>query len=327
MRILLATDGSTNADVALNVVLHRPWEDGTVVKVITVVEPLHSRINKVIGLFGLAKTAEEAQKRLFQVCKDLMKRYKDALDEKFGAANVSAEIVEGRPREKIVEIAKEWNADVVMLGAHGHSRSESTEFLHGVVPEFVLAHAPCSVELVRLIAPRTMVTEIQRKQPVEEDKYLVALDDSECSAATLNAILARKWPAGCYFNLISIAETLTVQAYSGLGPWEGAGSEEYAELVERTTEAEHNTAEKVLADAAEKIRAAFPDAHVTAEILEGYPRDRIVSFAKEWPADLLIVGSHGRGGIAQFVLGSVSKAAAVHAPCSVLIVRAPSSKG
>lgn len=319
MRILLATDGSTNADAALNVVLYRPWPAGTVVRVITVIEPLHVRINKVVGLFGLAKTAEEAQKRLHENCLSLVNRYKQALDEKFGASNVTADVIEGRDREKITAEAKSWNADVIIMGAHG--QAESNEFLHGNVSGYVLGHAPCSVELIRFVSPATAVTEMQRNQPIEEDKYLIALDDSVHSAETLEMVLSRNFPPKSFFRVISVAEPLPFQAYSGLGPWEGAGSEEFADLVDKTIEAEKSEAEKVVSSACEKLKAKFPDATVDGELLEGYARDRILGMAQEWPADLLIVGSHGRRGITEFVIGSVSKAVAAHSPCSVLVAR------
>jgi nucleotide-binding universal stress UspA family protein len=319
MRILLATDGSTNADAALNVVLYRPWPAGTVVRVITVIEPLHDRINKVVGLFGLAQSAAEAQKRLQENCRSLVLRYTQALSAKFGAENVTADVIEGRDREKIPAEARSWKADVIIMGAHGQAASE--EFLHGNVAGYVVGHAPCSVELIRFVSPSTAITEIAREQPVEEDKYLIAVDDSEHSTETLNMVLSRKYPPKSFFKVISVAEPLPYQAYSGLGPWGGAGSEEFSELVDKTIEAEKSVAEKVVASACEKLKAAFPDATVDGEVLEGYARDRILSAARDWPADLLIVGSHGRRGITEFVLGSVSKAVAAHSPCSVLVIR------
>ena len=319
MRILLATDGSTNAEAALNVVLYRPWPAGSVVRVITVIEPLHERINKVVGLFGLAQTAAEAQKRLHENCRNLVLRYSQALSAKFGAENVTADVLEGRDRDKITNEAKSWNADVIIMGAHGHA--PAGELPHGNVSGHVLTHAPCSVELLRFVAPSTAVTEIARAQPVDEDKYLIALDDSEHSFETLNTVLSRSFPPNSFFKVISVAEPLPYQAYSGLGPWEGAGSEEFSNLVDKTIEAEKSGAEKVVANACEKLKAQFPDATVDGAVLEGYARDRILATAQEWPADLLIIGSHGRRGISEFVLGSVSKAVASHSPCSVLVVR------
>jgi len=48
-----------------------------------------------------------------------------------------------------------------------------------------------------------------------------------------------------------------------------------------------------------------------------------VKTAHEWPADLIVTGSHGRHGLGRVLLGSVAEAAIRHAPCSVLVVRAP----
>lgn len=324
MRILLATDGSANADAALEVVLYRPWEAGTEVRVICVVEPVHEKINQVIGLFGLAKTAAEAQKRLLDLSKELVDKYASALKKKFGDDKVSCSVIEGRIKESIVADAISWNAKLIIMGAHG--RNESGEFLFGSIPEYVLSHAKSSVEILRVTSPGTVVTELERQQPIEEDKYLVALDDSDCSHSTLDEILKRQWPPKPFFKVISVVEPLPFQAYSGLGPWEGAGSEEFVNLVNKTMEAEQSVAKKVVSEAVAKIKQKFADADVSGEVLEGYAKDAILSTSKDWPADLIIMGSHGRGGFMDLVLGSVSKATATHAPCSVLVVRsAPSS--
>lgn len=322
MRILLATDGSANAEAALEVVLYRPWEDGTSVHVISVLEPMHDKINHTIGFLGLGKIAEEARLKLAQSTKELVAKYTDRLVGKFGAERVSSAVVEGKIKQKIVEEAKKFNADTIVIGAHGQKEVG----LFGSTPDFVLSHASCSVEILRAASLSTMLTEIERQQPVEEDKYLVALDDSTCSEATMQTILSRKFPAKSFFKIVSVVEPLPFQAYSGLGPWEGTGSEEYVKLVNKTLDAEKEIAKKVVTEATAKIKEKFPDADVSGEVLEGYAKDQILEMAKNWPADLLIMGSHGRGGFMEFVLGSVSKASATHAPCSVLVVRPHSVK-
>ncbi len=323
MKILLATDGSANAEAALDVVLYRPWAEGSQVRVITVIEPINEKLNQVVGLFGLAKTAADARDRFIERTRDLIARYETKLKEKFGAENVSAEVLEGRVKETLVAEAVRFKADTLILGAHG--RNESAEFLFGSVPDYVLAHAKCSVEILRAASLSTMITEIEREHPVEEDKYLLALDDSHCSQETLNEVLRRKWPPKSFFKVLTVLEPLPFQAYSGLGPWEGAGSEEYVNLVNKTMEAEQAVAKKVVSDACAKLKEKFADAEVSGEVVEGYAKEQILSLAKSWPADLVILGSHGRGGFMEFVLGSVSKATASHAPCSVLVVRSPAN--
>lgn len=60
-----------------------------------------------------------------------------------------------------------------------------------------------------------------------------------------------------------------------------------------------------------------------AEFLEtGKPAFRIVEVAKNWSADLIVMGSHGRGKVQGLLLGSVSEGVLHHAPCPVLIIRA-----
>ena len=53
----------------------------------------------------------------------------------------------------------------------------------------------------------------------------------------------------------------------------------------------------------------------------GKPAGEIVKAAKEWPADLIVIGSHGRSGVTRVVLGSVAEAVMRHAPCPVVVVR------
>jgi len=53
----------------------------------------------------------------------------------------------------------------------------------------------------------------------------------------------------------------------------------------------------------------------------GLPQRLILEEAERWDADLILVGSHGRRGIERLVIGSVSEAVALHAECSVEMVR------
>lgn len=61
--------------------------------------------------------------------------------------------------------------------------------------------------------------------------------------------------------------------------------------------------------------------HVERVDLEGYPPDVLVEYGEEIGADLIVVGSRGRGDLASLVLGSTSHRVANHAGCDVLIVR------
>jgi nucleotide-binding universal stress UspA family protein len=55
----------------------------------------------------------------------------------------------------------------------------------------------------------------------------------------------------------------------------------------------------------------------------GDARLAILDAAAAWPADLIVLGSHGRSGLDRFLLGSVSEGVVRHATCSVQVVRRP----
>ncbi len=62
--------------------------------------------------------------------------------------------------------------------------------------------------------------------------------------------------------------------------------------------------------------------HVSGRFLDGLPWERIVSVAQNEPFDLVVIGTHGRTGLARLMLGSVAEKVVRHAPCSVLVARA-----
>jgi nucleotide-binding universal stress UspA family protein len=84
--------------------------------------------------------------------------------------------------------------------------------------------------------------------------------------------------------------------------------------------ADRELAERLLDEAIEDALGPSPDVEVERLLVEDAPGDGLVAAAKD--ADLLVVGSRGRGSLAAAVLGSVSHHAVQHSPCPVVIVRA-----
>jgi nucleotide-binding universal stress UspA family protein len=318
VKILLATDGSALADAALEVLLYRPWQAGAQVRVISVVEPLSERINHLVRHFGLSKAASDSRKRFIRLSTDLLESYAERLQAKFGADLVSSAVLCGRVRETLIDEATSWQANTIMLGAHG--RSETGEILLGSVAEYLLTHARSSVEILKSVSPAALISEIEQKKPLAENRYLVALDDSSYNQITMDEILSRQWPARSSFKVVSVVEPTPFQAYTGLDLEEGPGSEEYQGLVKKTRDAERAAAEKVVAGAVALLQEKLADACVTGEVIEGHARDAILSSARAWTANLIIMGLQGRSGC-RSQIGRISKATAVYAPCSVLVVR------
>ncbi|AUH71351.1 universal stress protein [Legionella sainthelensi] len=83
--------------------------------------------------------------------------------------------------------------------------------------------------------------------------------------------------------------------------------------------------QKLLNSAAKKIISQSPTKVDTLVLelkpLQGRVAEVIVEAAKEWPADLLVIGTHGRRGFSRFFLGSVAENIVRIAPTPVLLVR------
>lgn len=63
-----------------------------------------------------------------------------------------------------------------------------------------------------------------------------------------------------------------------------------------------------------------PGVRMDPRVRTGVPAHEAVAEAAEWPADLIVVGTHGRGGTARALLGSVAEAVVRDAECSVLVI-------
>lgn len=97
------------------------------------------------------------------------------------------------------------------------------------------------------------------------------------------------------------------------------------EFSEKLENSAREQAESFAEQAAVLVRERFPDStiEVTVQVSLGAPEQIVLEAAKNWSADLIVVGSHGRGFWGRMLLGSVTDALVHHAPCSVLVVRKP----
>ena len=80
-------------------------------------------------------------------------------------------------------------------------------------------------------------------------------------------------------------------------------------------------AEASLEDWVAKARAEGLD--VRSALRTGVPYEEIVTLARDERADLVVIGTHGRGGMERMLIGSVADSVVRLAPCPVLTVREP----
>lgn len=149
MKILLATDGSTYSDAAVQSVARRPWPPDSEVKILAVVE-MHIAAQPGIWLVPddhYLKILHELQERARLAVEKAESVLTEGNTQRPEPVRISSEIIVGNAKETILKQAADLNIDLIVLGSHGHNRLE--RMLLGSVSQAVAAQANCSVEIVR----------------------------------------------------------------------------------------------------------------------------------------------------------------------------------
>jgi nucleotide-binding universal stress UspA family protein len=209
---------------------------------------------------------------------------------------VSHMVADGFADTAIRDAAGELHADLVVIGTHG--RTGLKRFLLGSVAERVVRIAPCSVLVVRPAEPAPGYRRI-----------LVATDFSPSAAGALEMAAAVALPDA----RIDLVHCWELPLPLDVGP---------AASMERAyAEARSGLREQIDASGARIMSEQAPGLALRFHQVEAPPRDGILDWLEQHPADLVVTGSHGRRGVRRFVLGSVAESTVRHAPCSVLVAR------
>lgn len=140
-------------------------------------------------------------------------------------------------------------------------------------------------------------------------KILVCLDGSACSldAAQVGAALS------CRFGAETLALHVFDAGFAYMGAW----------AIEVDQDSVDRCAREQKADIEQGVRPLFERSGAPFRMLQkwDHPVESILRVAEDEQVDLIVMGSHGRGGVEELILGSVSSGVLHHSPCSVLIVR------
>jgi nucleotide-binding universal stress UspA family protein len=142
MKILLAIDGSTPSHDAINEVARRPWPSPSTVRILSIIQPYTPPATEIVLA---SATLEEIRRQQARDAEQLTWQ----AGERIAARGLSIEtaVREGDPRTAIIDAADEWDADLIVVGSHGRTGLE--RLVMGSVAQAVVAHAHCSVEVVR----------------------------------------------------------------------------------------------------------------------------------------------------------------------------------
>lgn len=150
-------------------------------------------------------------------------------------------------------------------------------------------------------------------------KILVALDESELSQKAFQQSLSIAKAFNAELMLLNVVSPLEAKYQNTVSlissGYHGNGTNEVAE-----EEWEMLISNRL--DYLQSLINQAEDAGITTDLIQeiGQPAQQICESAQEWQADLIVIGSHGRKGLKELLIGSVSNYVSHHVPCAVLLV-------
>ena len=207
------------------------------------------------------------------------------------------EVVAGEPHRVLVESAQRAGADLIVVGATG-AGPLAAELL-GSTADRVLRKATCPVLLIRTelsIPPRRVLAPV--------DLSAISADAYRCGLDLLGQIAGAEKTEIRAVHAVSFFDALALkrQTQGDLSP--EAAAQQHGEELRRFVRENPGDA----------------PAEVTTAVLPGEARFEILRDLSEHPADLVLLGTHGRGGFDRLMLGSVASTVARKAPSNVLLI-------
>jgi nucleotide-binding universal stress UspA family protein len=285
-RVLVATDFSAAARVALRSARHLVARTGGTIQLVHVLGPLPPRYKLLIGSFGLP----DLERERVAVAEREMQRVLHRV--RAGRIATEGFVRTGAPWEEILKAADELGSELVCLGNSGHSRLE--RLLLGSTAENVVRRSAVPVLVTRRAPLRALERVLLPVDlgPASEDAVRFALDQ-----------LPRKARLEAWF---------VVPPPPPLDP-------QLMNLV-----ADPKAVEKELRAWLAKIgaRRVRPGVRVL-----GDPAHEILQRARRTRADLIVISTHGRRGLAHVLLGSVAEKVVRYAERPVLVLPGPGREG
>jgi nucleotide-binding universal stress UspA family protein len=296
-KILLATDGSEDAEMAATTAINLAKNTNSELHILTVGPGSPSydvRVPEVAEeLRRQAQTVlDEQAKKIEQAGGKIAQRHLRLAEHHPG--------VEHYPSDDIVRVAEEIGAGLIVLGSRGLGGMRRA--LMGSVSNSVVRHAHCPVMVVRGEAV-DFPTKILLATDGSEEAELAARVAAELASATNSEL-----------HVVHVGHVPTV-VYGA--PGATTLDPELLERMQERTEEEAKTKLHELVQRIGEMDGEVAQAHARG----GRPDAEIVSVAGELEVGLVVMGSRGLGGIRRALMGSVSDSVVKHAHCPVMVVR------
>lgn len=213
-----------------------------------------------------------------------------------GQSSVRVKVVEGDVASGVVDVAREENADLIVMSSHGYSGL--TRWVLGSVAEKVLHGAPCPVLVIR------------SPQPIS--RALVTLDGSPLAAQALEPAVEVAARLGASLTLLRVLAEVDQADLRSLDAYELGLSTRLVE--ELNANAEAYLTQLVTSHA----RAGHP---IKVEVRAGPAAATILKYVEQHNIDLIGMATHGRSALRRWMYGSVTEKVLRSADCSMLVVR------
>ena len=298
MKILVAYNGSISADAAIEDLRRAGLPEQAEALVVCVEDGgLHAHHGHASSgswpsqLGDVEKLAEKAKAKIASY---------------FPKWTISSEALFGPPAKIILETSERWRPGLIVAGSHGRS-GIARLFLGSVSLE--LAHkAGCSVRVVR---------DGGRFAGGGPIRVIIANDGSVEAEAAVRAVAARSWPEKTEAKVVSAVQTLV----PSMTLLEASTFEQEPafSVIRQVDERERERLRKIAACSADLLQRA--GLTVSTAVVDGDPREAILTAAEYANADAIFAGARGLGRMERLLLGSVSTYLVTHAHCSLEIVR------
>jgi nucleotide-binding universal stress UspA family protein len=287
MRIVVAVDGSSCSTSSVQTLAHfTPPEELTLVHALHLPDFNYPLITPDLR----AEAQEEIKAQLRQEGEAILDEARKHLPADFSHVQRVHQI--GHPVDVIVETARSARSNLIMVGARGLGPVK--ELILGSVSHRILMHAPCSTMIIKapLTQLRKILLPIEGREDAEAALQFLALQPFR-SPVEVEVFAVWPQPQLSWPTTVGQSDLLEIQAIE-------EARERMKSITDRLTQMNIGN-----------------QAHVGI----GNPAYAILEQAKASQSDLIMMGTHGRGGLSRFLMGSVSHSVLHQAPCPVLIVR------
>lgn len=143
--ILLAVDDTPHSKIAIDWVMNMRWQSDAQFNLLSVMPPLVE--NYTDGIDALLGQFSAERRELKQKLEKFLNEYANRLERTLRTNRIRTDLCEGDAAEKILLVAREWPAGLVVMGSRSHGHL--TRWFIGSVSQEVVLQAPCPVQIVK----------------------------------------------------------------------------------------------------------------------------------------------------------------------------------